>query len=377
MVAEALSYAGKDAEVTVWGERSRGYLVAGSPAWWRMMQVTAIGHARAESVSQLGSVAELMIEQSRAPTVRPEQVIALAFVGAEAYRLQPEIGGRVLDALEGLNLAGVQGRPAGCVECSRSVRAYARGNLSGAMRHARASLSAFQQAGSDRDVAGALVDIGWFLLELGACDESERYLRESLRAHGSLSPSRYTTVQNLGVIALRRGQWEVAAQELREAADGFARAELDYAESYSLSHLALAQLALGQLEDAHRSVDRAARATADAGASAYARAVSAKLGLLRGEHEHALQLAEAAKRLLDSHALFECVAFIRLGWIECLLANQQHDQAQAALREALAWLMARAEHIDDPALRTTFLEQIPEHARLRALAGGRPCENLA
>ena len=45
------------------------------------------------------------------------------------------------------------------------------------------------------------------------------------------------------------------------------------------------------------------------------------------------------------------------------------DTVSAWLTEAVATLHERAEAISDAAMRTSFLEGVPEHARIRALAG--------
>jgi hypothetical protein len=61
-------------------------------------------------------------------------------------------------------------------------------------------------------------------------------------------------------------------------------------------------------------------------------------------------------------------ALVRLTYAEALEAAGQHEPARKAIaeaRDAIAW---RASKIDDPALRTSFLEKVPENARTLELA---------
>jgi hypothetical protein len=67
------------------------------------------------------------------------------------------------------------------------------------------------------------------------------------------------------------------------------------------------------------------------------------------------------------HGLGEGDALLRLVYARALAANGRPG-ARAALRTALALLHARAARIQDPALRRTLLEVVPEHARTLALA---------
>ncbi|WP_437333180.1 hypothetical protein [Sorangium sp. So ce394] len=61
-------------------------------------------------------------------------------------------------------------------------------------------------------------------------------------------------------------------------------------------------------------------------------------------------------------------ALARLIHAECLHALGEHAAAAAALDEAHRRLLAQAALIDDPELRRSFLEGVPEHARTLALA---------
>jgi hypothetical protein len=53
---------------------------------------------------------------------------------------------------------------------------------------------------------------------------------------------------------------------------------------------------------------------------------------------------------------------------ETLDASGEHASARAAMAAARARLFVRAARIADPARRASFLERVPEHARILELA---------
>ena len=61
-------------------------------------------------------------------------------------------------------------------------------------------------------------------------------------------------------------------------------------------------------------------------------------------------------------------ALLRVVYTECLLAAHQRERARAAAADAKAWLLGIADKIGDARHRATFLEAVPEHRRILALA---------
>jgi hypothetical protein len=61
-------------------------------------------------------------------------------------------------------------------------------------------------------------------------------------------------------------------------------------------------------------------------------------------------------------------AFVRLAYAEALHATGARDAARAAIAEARTQLYAIADRIADPALRASFLGEVPENATTLALA---------
>jgi hypothetical protein len=76
--------------------------------------------------------------------------------------------------------------------------------------------------------------------------------------------------------------------------------------------------------------------------------------------------------LTSEGELEEGEALIHLAHVEALRAIGDADGAAAALADARARLLARAGKIVDADLRRSFLERVPENARILALAEEPP-----
>jgi tetratricopeptide (TPR) repeat protein len=372
VVAEALSYSGDDVGSTEWAELARENLQSSAPAWWRASQVLTIAHLR-RGAADAAEVAGEMIEMTPEAPSMPEQVIALAFVAAESFRLaQRELGSKVLCLLPAEELPdSLHGRPEGCIYLARLMFAMADGNLSAAARHAQASQAAYRQAGALRDAVGMLTNAGCVLEELGAHEEAERCFIAVMQDGKRLGVPRWITEAsgNLGVVYLRRGQLEDAERTLRQSAEGYAQTAMNSLQAIALFCLARVVFARGDDEAASDYLQRALELSdSEPWAKASVLAAVSQLSLLRGDASDALKAAEQAVQLMREHQLFEHVALMRTAHVESLLACGRTEEARNALREASAWIQEQARKIDEPKLRESFLRNIPEHQRILQLA---------
>lgn len=93
--------------------------------------------------------------------------------------------------------------------------------------------------------------------------------------------------------------------------------------------------------------------------------------LAQGRTEAALAAEEegmALYRELGGCGEFIGTALLRVVHTECLWAAEQRERARDAAADAEAWLLGVAAKIGDPRYRATFLEAVPEHRRILALA---------
>jgi len=126
----------------------------------------------------------------------------------------------------------------------------------------------------------------------------------------------------------------------------------------------------GELERAEREAVTAVEGLGEAPPlCAYAHGVVAEAALARGAPERALGHARQAMTILESlGGIEEGESLVRLVHVGALEATGDHDGARVALAEAVSRLLARANHLQNPALRQSFLEGVPENARTLALA---------
>jgi ATP/maltotriose-dependent transcriptional regulator MalT len=129
-------------------------------------------------------------------------------------------------------------------------------------------------------------------------------------------------------------------------------------------------LALGELEQAEREAQAASEViSSNYSLNAVSQAIMAQVFLRTGRPIEALAAAKKAKDLLDSlETVEEGDALIRLVFAEALHAVGDIDGARAALSTAHESILRDAQQIRDEALRQSFLNNVPEHARILALA---------
>jgi ATP/maltotriose-dependent transcriptional regulator MalT len=179
-------------------------------------------------------------------------------------------------------------------------------------------------------------------------------------------------MQNLGMVLARRGHFAEAAALQRDAAQRFEARKDPRLAGASRVHLALAQLARGDGESARTECERVLAGGFEP-LHVGARAALSMVHLRAGDAAGALREARVAMAILDrlgSVEEFELTA--RLALAEALHAQGDQAGAIRTLVAARTRLGEEAARLGDENLRKSFLERVPEHARLIALTGGRP-----
>ena len=93
----------------------------------------------------------------------------------------------------------------------------------------------------------------------------------------------------------------------------------------------------------------------------------AEAALERGDLSLARMRIDDAKRGASTHRnVEEGEGLIRWVLIAVAARTGDRERAQAELADARAWLLASAAKIGDESLRRSFLERIPEHAKILA-----------
>jgi tetratricopeptide (TPR) repeat protein len=169
------------------------------------------------------------------------------------------------------------------------------------------------------------------LLDLGKFDEARALALSMLEKN----PARLPVDEGRGrwacaEVYLRQGELEAAERELPRA--------LDLLQSIPVEHVP-------------------------------AMATLAAIKLAQGRAAEALATADEAMKGYERLHIFGFKGmFARLIHAGALHATGQHDKARQALATARDRLLAGATRIGDPALRQSFLQRVPENARILLLA---------
>ncbi|WP_438041719.1 serine/threonine-protein kinase [Sorangium sp. So ce128] len=240
------------------------------------------------------------------------------------------------------------------------------------LRLTEAAFRAYERAGALRDACLMRTNLGNVQARLGAYGPAESMLHEAKRVAAQLDLPYVANAASvlLGCIALAQGQSDTArrlAAGVIEAARAFANGR-QMAQARVL--LAQALLALSELVQACAQATIAIGETqAYPALQAVAHATLAQALLRAGRDVEALAAARVAIELVERFGgLDEDEALVRLAWAETLHACGDVDAARAALVAARDQLHAEVDAIESPDLRRSFLEAVPEHARILALA---------
>ncbi len=255
----------------------------------------------------------------------------------------------------------------------------------GSLVKMRASAAAFAEGHNPQQALLADVQAALDAWHLGAWEQAlatiAPALREPLSGRGSrlaAEPSRaaptalrLVTVLGTYVVAMTQsdqGSLDEASASSSRAIEAASAHHNRYVEGIMRIGSGIILRRRAELEAAAEQASAAAELLAACpGDRAMALAVLSAVRLDQGRAGEALALArEASTTVRGAPAYVD--ALIRLALAEALAATGA-PTARAVLDEAREAILTRARAIDDPLLRATFLERVPQNARTLALAG--------
>lgn len=262
------------------------------------------------------------------------------------------------------------------VQSARAWQALVEGAPERHLRLSEAAAASFEQAGDLRNACRERVIVGSAYLELGAHAEAERALEAALAGAQRMGlPAVIAAAKStLGIALARQGKLDQALDVERAAVDAFRRHGGARMEIGARANLAKIHAARGELEFAEREA-RAAVAAAEAvpPARADALAVLSSILLERGRVAEALSAAEKATAAGASPSTAQTRdALLALAHAGALRASGNEAGSRRVIAAARERLMARAATIEDPGLRASFLERVPENAAMAALSDAAP-----
>jgi hypothetical protein len=260
----------------------------------------------------------------------------------------------------------------GWFELVYASRAVAQGDMWAGLTLGRRAAASFAEAGYQAPRTVTLVNGSTCLLLLGAQAECQESL-EALVAGGEL-PSLMATVAKYSLVQAKaeRGALDEALAD--------ATAMVDAALTPHPGSLGDLRLRLARIKLARRDLEAAEREALlaldllvpNVRDRALALATLADIQLAQHRPAEALASVEQAMATVQSiPPAYRTGAYLPLVHAEALEATGDHAGARETIARARTELLARADAIGDPAYRKTFLENVPENARLMARARRR------
>ncbi len=379
---EARYWLGDYTGVDACGAEALTLLRAGSRRWCRVMADVLVAAARRGDAERLSACTAEALE-AWAPEGRGDRRAGLASLLAQAaaqncFAGRLDVVRRVVARIEelaeerGLREPSLQA----WVEDARSTAAMTVGSLAECVQHSSSAAGHFRSVGDVRNAAVQQGYTGYGYLELGLYEDAEHWLRDALAASRRLGLTHVaaTAEHNLGLTLAMEGRIDEARATESSAIRAFELLDDQRLLHGSERYMAKIELRAGDFEAAERWLRRGLPAsTSTLPSRAKVLAALSRALLARGGRQ-----AEARAMAAEAYGILEIVgsldseeAVVRLAWAEALQAGHEDDPARVVIAAARDWLVARAARISDPDWRASFLERVPENARILKLAGDR------
>jgi tetratricopeptide (TPR) repeat protein len=368
---------GSASEVAELGREAMALLPRSGRQWYRMAAETGIALAKLGRLDEAGTLAAELGAGARGAEERS------AWLNAAAKLAQPllvserrDVGQALLAAVEAEvgDLEAVEPFVAADIHFARALRADAvLGDPGAVLEEMERCAACFEAIGDVRQTCLHRGNVGYAKLELGLYEEAQAELRAvmAMAERALLGPAHNAARRNLAMLLARSGAAEEARALALQAIEWFSAHQDARAELLSHVSLVTALIAAGELATAESQAHAALARLPDAGPSrALVLAALARIRLIRHQHGEALEASTDAIALLDSlgSSLEGGDAAVTLVHAEALEASGRRAEARAVIARAREHLLAQAAKIGRSDWRHSFLGEIPDHARILALA---------
>ncbi len=306
------------------------------------------------------------------------RLVAMARLACQLYIIdQYETADRLLEEIEHItgDAAGADPIVQAELHLCRGARAYEHdGSLERAIEEFELTTACFEKVGNHRQACLNRCNVGFVKGEMGRLREAERDQRNALSTARRLGLDMAVAVarHNLAVLLSRlsRDVLDEALEHDRLAA-GWFRKQGDWRMAgwchFSMAHIHLRQgdlrAAMTEAQSAGEHLSRGAHC------NAAALALLSRIYLRQGDTPAALRAAEEASRKQAGEArASDYDALVRLAHAEAVHASGDFGLARELIWRARDSLQRRADRIENPQWRWSFLHGLPDHARTLELA---------
>jgi tetratricopeptide (TPR) repeat protein len=254
----------------------------------------------------------------------------------------------------------------------RAAAARRRGDMTETLARCRQSVDICRGLGLFRDETATLGNLGIYLGELGQLEEAEFHIKRVLTTARKLDLKHLLTgsLQALTNFLAYHGLFDQARVAGSEAIAAATAGNDRWFQGFAQAYLSVTEFLASNPIPAEAYARDAMATWGDVPfARPFAVALLARALVAQGRVAEALPHArEAYAQLEKMGGVDDGEATIRLALAECVIATGDREAAQRAATSAAEWLQARADKIDHPPYRESFLTRIPEHRRIQALA---------
>jgi eukaryotic-like serine/threonine-protein kinase len=362
---------GRFAEAERWTREAADTLPRGSIGWY-----SAIGHL-AIACSSMGKHDEIPGLAGQLMRVEAEtlpngaRVMGLSRVIVQLVRAGDiEIAQRASREVQAIasRMPDVEAVVQAWIDIGKAELALHFGDLTTHLQMLESAVVCFADAGDPRNACLQRANIGNAYMQLGVYEGAEAMLRDALVVGEPMKLHLIGPVQaNLGFVIARLGRLDQALEVESAALDLCVRLGHHRFEVFAHIYLAEIHRLRGELSAAEEAARLGVAAALTPALRAYALATLGHMLLVRQPADALVAAREAMRTLQSLEGVEEGESLIRLVYVLALEATGSRSLALEHAREAQLRLSDRARRITERAWQRSFLERVPENARLRAL----------
>jgi tetratricopeptide (TPR) repeat protein len=372
--AEAHKWMGNNTEAKLSAMQSTALLPRATPRWLASVAVLATVSAKMGHNDQLTTLAGELhtVPAGDAPAAYATAAARVAIQLLHTGFLS--VADELLLVAEGAARGVTSNEPAmsACISQARAIRSMFEGDVGGFTQLTEAAAENFERAGDFRSAGTQRANVAYGYIEFGAYADAERVLRDVVATADrmGLKDLAAGSRHNLGIALARQGNFK-EARAVESAALKVALAQSNRrlecgCRTYLSTIFLLADDPVGAEREARAALEILAVAPP---MRAHAFGTLSKALLAQGRAREALDAASEAVELMRSHTgVEEGESLVRVAYIESFLANGLTSEVPGAVAQACERLFRRSTHIRDSKWRSSFLNDVPDNARILELS---------